>query len=88
MLGGMRVPTASSSMGQSKQGSISTCHNRLSVTPRTVVHRLLCPWNSPGKNTRVGGHSLLQGIFLMQELNLGLLHCRMILYHLSYQGSP
>ena len=27
--------------------------------------RLLCPWSSPGKNTEVGCHSLLQGIFLM-----------------------
>ena len=31
--------------------------------------RLLCPWDSPGKNTRVGCHSLLQGIFLTQGLN-------------------
>jgi len=28
--------------------------------------RLLCPWDSPGKNTGVGSHSLLQGIFLIQ----------------------
>ena len=34
----------------------------------------------PGKNTGVGCHSLLQGIFLIQGLNLGLLHCRQILY--------
>ena len=34
------------------------------------------PWNSPGKNIGVGSHSLLQGIFLTQELNPGLLHCR------------
>ena len=34
--------------------------------------RLLCPWNSPGKNTGVGRHSLLQGIFLTQGSNLGL----------------
>ena len=33
--------------------------------------RLLCPWNSPGKNTAVGSHSLLQGIFPTQGLNLG-----------------
>ena len=39
------------------------------------------------KNTGVGSLSLLQGIFLTQELNQGLLHCRQILYHLSYQGS-
>ena len=35
----------------------------------------LCPWIFPGKNTGVGCHSLLQGIFLTQGLNLGLLHC-------------
>ena len=50
--------------------------------------RLLCPWNSPGKNTGVGCHSLLHGIFLTQESNPGLLHSRQILYHLSHQGSP
>ena len=42
--------------------------------------RPLCPWNSPGKNTGVGCHSLLQGIFPTQESNPGLLHCRQILY--------
>ena len=46
--------------------------------------RLLCPWNSPGKNTGVGSHSLLQRIFSTQESNPGLLHCRQILYHLSH----
>ena len=49
--------------------------------------RLLCPWNFPGKNTGVDCHSLLQGIFLTQGLNLGLLHCRQIPYHLSHQES-
>ena len=34
--------------------------------------RLLCPWGSPGKNTRLGGHVLLQGIFLTQRSNLSL----------------
>ena len=37
--------------------------------------------DSPGKNTGVGGHSLLQEIFLTQRLSLCLLHCRQILYH-------
>ena len=55
--------------------------------------RLLCPWNSPGKNTGVGSlshlhqmccDSLLQGIFLTQALNPGLLHCKQILYHLNH----
>ena len=50
--------------------------------------RLLCPWDSPGKNTGVGCHSLLQGIFLTQGSNLGLLYCRQILYCLSHPGSP
>ena len=40
------------------------------------------------KNTGVGSLSLLQGIFPTQESNQGLLHCRLILYHLSHQGSP
>ena len=47
--------------------------------------RLHCLWNSPGKNTGVGCHSLLQGIFPTQGSNLGLLHYRQILYHLSCQ---
>ena len=33
----------------------------------------LCPWNFLGKDTGVGCHSLLQGIFLTQRLNPGLL---------------
>ena len=37
------------------------------------------------ENTGVGSLSLLQGIFPTQELNLGLQHCRQILYQLSYQ---
>ena len=37
--------------------------------------------------TGVGSHSLLQGIFLTQGLNLSLLHCRQILYHLNHQGN-
>ena len=48
--------------------------------------RLLCPWNSPGKNTGVGSHSLLQGIFPIQGLNPGLLCFRQIVYHLSHQA--
>ena len=49
---------------------------------------LLCPWNSPGKNTGVGCHSLLQGILLIQRSNPVLLHCRQILYHLSHRRRP
>ena len=46
------------------------------------VHR-----DSPGKNTWVGCHALLQGIFPTQGMNPGLVHCRQILYLLSHQGS-
>ena len=42
-------------------------------------HGLYNPWNSPGQNTGVGSLSLLQGIFLTQGSDPGLLHCRWIL---------
>ena len=45
------------------------------------------PWDSLGQNTGVGSLSLLQQFFLTQGLNSGFLHCRRILYPLSYQGS-
>ena len=50
--------------------------------PGSSVHGV-----SPGKNTGVGCHFLLQRIFPTQGLNLGLLHCRQMLYPLSHQGS-
>ena len=46
------------------------------------------PWSSPGQNAGVGSLSLLQGIFLTQELNPGLLHCRWFLNQLNHKGSP
>ena len=54
----------------------------------TPLTRLLCLWNSPGNNTGVHCHFLLQGIFPSQRLNPGLPHCRWILYQLGHQGSP
>ena len=50
-----------------------------------LTARLLCPWNSPGKNTRVGCHFLLLGIFQNQRSNPRLLPCRRILYHWEAQ---
>ena len=44
--------------------------------------------DSPGKNTEVSCHALLQEIFPIQGLNQSLLQCRQILYYLSHQGSP
>ena len=59
---------------------------RLFETLWTVAHQ--APLSDfPGKNTGVGRHFLLQGIFSAQGLDLGLLHCRWILYHLIHQGS-
>ena len=51
-------------------------------------HGLYSPWNSPGQNTGVCTHSLLQGIFTTQGLNPGLPHCRQILYQLSHKENP
>ena len=45
------------------------------------------PWNFPGQNMGVGSLALLQGIFPTQRSNLGLPHCRQILYQLSHRGS-
>ena len=47
----------------------------------------LCPGDSPGKNTGVGCHFLLQGIFPTQGSNPCVLHCRWTLCPLSHQGS-
>ena len=49
-----------------------------------LLFALYSPWNSLG----VGSLSLLQGIFLTQELNLNLPHCRQIPYQLSHKGRP
>ena len=50
--------------------------------------RLLCLWDFPGKNTGVGCHFLLQGIFLTQGWNLHLLFGRRILYHWATREAP
>ena len=53
--------------------------------------RLLCPWDSPGKNTRVGCHCLLQGIFPTQGSNpspLCILHYRQVLYQWDTWEAP
>ena len=52
------------------------------------LYGLYSLWNPPGKSTRVGSLSFLQGIFLTQVSSPGLPHCRWILYQLSNQGSP
>ena len=58
--------------------------------PMTIAHKapLSMGMDSPGKNTGVGCHALLQGIFPTQGWNPGLPHCRWIFCSLSHQGSP
>ena len=71
-------------------------HSRCSVSEVQVARLCLTlcnpmdytVWISPGQNTGVGSLSLRQWFFLTQGLNQGLLHCRWILYQLSYHGSP
>ena len=61
-----------------------TLHDPMDCSlPGTSVHG-----DSLGKNTRVGCHALLQGIFPNQGLNPGLLYCRQILYQLSHKERP
>ena len=77
------------STGGYESGSVSCSVGSDSLQPHGLQpDRLLCPWNSPGKNTGVACHSLLHGIFLTQGSNPGLLQCRWILYCFSHQGSP
>ena len=59
-----------------------------STSPTLQVDSLLSEPQGKPKSTVEGSLSLLQGNFLTQELNWGLLHCRQILYQLSYWGSP
>ena len=61
---------------------------QLFATPWTVAHQVLCPWGSPGKNTGVGCHFLLQGIFPTPGLNSVLLHWQADSLPLSHQRSP
>ena len=63
------------------------CESHSVVPDPLRPHGLYSPWNSPCQNTGVGSLSLLQGIFPTQESNQSVLHCRWILYQLSYQGS-
>ena len=65
------------------QSCPTLCNPRDCSPPGSSVHG-----DSACKNTGVGCHALLQGIFLTQGSNPGLPHCRQIPYHLSHQGSP
>ena len=69
-------------------GQTSESESRPVVSNFLRPHGLYSPWNSLGQNTGVGNFSLLSGIFPTQWSNLGLPHCRQILYQMSHKGNP
>ena len=83
-------PGGLQSMGSQRDGHdwATSLHLLSHVYFHLVGYRLFCPWDSPGKHTRVGSLSLLQEIIPTQGLNTGLPHCWWILYQLSHKGSP
>ena len=66
----------------------SSQHRDQSRSPTLQADSSPAESQGKSKNTGVGSLALLQGIFMTPESNQGLLHCRWILYQLSYQGSP
>ena len=62
------------------------CQVQLFVTLQTIAARILCPWDSPGKNTRVGCHGLLQRILNSRLLRL--LHWQVGSLPLAPPGKP
>ena len=79
------VPWTGEPGGLQSTGSQRVRHNLVTLQLHGLQPIFLCPGNSPGKNTGVGCHSLLQGTFPTQGSNLGLLHHWQILYNLSYR---
>ena len=83
------APFLPKSMCDSESGKVSSLVlSNLFQSHGLQSVRLLYPWDSLGKNTGMISHSLLQGIFLTQGSNPGLLHYRQTFYDLSHQGSP
>ena len=71
--------------------SVASVMSAFLQPPGLQPTRILCPLDFPDKNTVVGCHFLLQGIFLIQGLNqclLHLLHCTQILYHWTTREAP
>ena len=90
IVGGVAIP---SSRGSSQYIHCVRAKSLQSLSDSLRSHgqqppRFLCPWNSQDKNTGVGCHDPLQGIFLTQGSNRVSCITRQILYHLSHQGPP
>ena len=85
---GVKFLTVQDSALSWSPASMSSKGESHSVLCNSATHGLYSPWSSPGQNTGVGSHSLLQGIVPSKGSNPSLSHCRKILYHLSHKGSP
>ena len=81
--GWMASPTQWTCEVKVAQSCLTLCNPMDGSPPDSSVHG-----DCSGKNTGVGCHALLQGIFPTQGLNAGLRLCRQILYQLSHKGSP
>ena len=94
MLGNVLSICDSMRSSMSSQYCAILCHSVMSnflVLHRRYPARMLCPWDSPGKNSGVGCHALFQGIFLTQgsiPLLLCLLHWQMNSLPLDPPGKP
>ena len=59
-----------------------------SASPWTIAHQTPLSMEFPGKNTGMGCHFLLQGIFPTQQLNLHLLHWQVVSFTTAPPGKP
>ena len=80
------MPAGSLQSEKIQYGQKPHCVHARACCRFSCVPLFATPWTSPGKNTGVGCHALLQGILPTQGSNPGLQHCRRILYWLSHQG--
>ena len=67
---------------------VSSCLQPHEPAPHEVPTRFLCPWDSPGKNTGLGCHFLLQRVAPTQGSNSHLLYWQAVSLSLNYLGSP
>ena len=87
-MGGSEVPLTPERCLQKSEKVKSLSGVQLFATPWIVVHQAPPSMEFSRQEYWSGFHFLLQGIFPTRGWNLGLLHCRQTLYHLSHQGIP
>ena len=85
---GLRSLVGYSPWGRKELDTTEQLHFTLTMDYNPPGYIVLCPWVSPGKNTEVGCHFLLQGIFLTQGSTLRLLHWQADSLLLSDLGGP